>query len=154
MHLTLPFFADPRAALAEVVRVLRPGGVVSVIVTTPAVTPNVHHLFVDEVRRLAAAGGYKTLKLKNGRTGSVDGLKQLFADADMVDVTIHGDELDLDGSATEVWEVFANMYDWPLLADAARTELMEACEQHLASAAMVPCRIGIWHLTARPRANA
>lgn len=148
-HLTLPFLPDPVGALRAARDVLRPGGALSAVLATRPSTYSVYQRFGDEVRRLYAEGHYRPMPLFNGATGSVEALRELFAAAGMTDVQIEDHELVLDGSRQEVWRCLATTYDWPLLDEGGREELLRLSTQWLDAAEPIVCRFGLRHVVAR-----
>ena len=82
--------SDPRAACAEWVRVTRPGGSVNLAVLAPRAFQPQAGLLLQRVAQLV---GSSSASLPWAHLASPDVLRSLLADAGLVDVRVHSEQL-------------------------------------------------------------
>lgn len=155
-HLALMLMDDVETVLAEVRRVLKPGGRVSVVVGGGELPPDsALALFAGLMKSVQSTE--PPLMLGDMRVRSEDGLRSLFAEG-FVDVTAQSLSVLGDGSPQEVWESLITTYDADRLSPAARASLqvsfLQAVEPLRRADGSVPLRWGMRQLTATREARA
>ncbi|MBN9682352.1 MULTISPECIES: class I SAM-dependent methyltransferase [unclassified Corallococcus] len=147
-HLALMLMDDVETVLAELRRVLKPGGRVSIVVGGDLVSGNALEVFAGFMKNAAAV---PPTRLGDARVRSADGLRTLFAKG-FVDVTVRSLSVQGDGSPSEVWESLLTTYDADRLSPAAQASLKasftQAVEPLRRSDGSVPLRWGMRQLTA------
>jgi SAM-dependent methyltransferase len=129
----LMFFEDRRAAIKEMVRVLRPGGKLAVAVWNSLANTPGYAAMVELLQRLFGTEAANGLRFPFS-LGDVPTLRSLFADTDLADIRINT----LPGTAhfpsIESW-VFTDIKGWVLadkLDDAQYEQLLREAKQTLA----------------------
>ncbi|WP_375754731.1 class I SAM-dependent methyltransferase [Corallococcus exercitus] len=147
-HLALMLMDDVETVLAELRRVLKPGGRVSVVVGGDLVPGQALEVFAGLMKSAAAV---PPTRLGDARVRSVDGLRTLFAEG-FGDVTVRSLSVQGDGSPHEVWESLLTTYDADRLSPAAQASLkasfLQAVESLRRPDGSVPLRWGMRQLTA------
>lgn len=151
-HFSLPFVEDPVAALREAARVLRPNGVLSVVVGAPTREETVYQRFSARVRDLYRRGHGDPIQLVDRRTQTAKDLIQLAREAGFLDISVQEAEMILDGDEASLFGLMTTTYDWAFLDDIARAELEDHCRSLLGEAPLIRCRIGLRHLVGVRRA--
>ncbi|RKH60078.1 class I SAM-dependent methyltransferase [Corallococcus aberystwythensis] len=153
-HLALMLMDDVETVLAELRRVLKPGGRVSIVVGGDLVPGNALEVFSGLMK---SAAEVPPMRLGDPRVRSVDGLRALFAEG-FVDVTVRSLSVQGDGPPRQVWESLLTTYDADRLSPAAQASLEAAFLQAVAplrrSDGNVPLRWGMRQLTATHQARA
>ncbi|RYZ37387.1 MAG: class I SAM-dependent methyltransferase [Myxococcaceae bacterium] len=150
-HLALMLMDDVETVLAEIRRVLKPGGTVSVVVGGDMVRGDAVELFAGLLRPRIMSEAQPWLPLGAPRVRSVEGLKVLFregfADVAVQDLVVQGD-----GEPRSVWDSLRTTYDADRLSPAAQASLeaafLQAVEPLRRSDGTVSCRWGMRQLTA------
>lgn len=150
-HLAVMLMDDVEAVLAEVGRVLKPGGTVSIVVGGDLVRGDALELFLGLLKPLKAAEAHPPTPLGDPRVRSVEGLTGLFG-AGFENVEIHHLEVRSDGQPGAVWESLSTTYDADRLSPSALASLEEAflvaVEPLRLADGTIPCRWGMRQLTA------
>ncbi|GMT98262.1 class I SAM-dependent methyltransferase [Corallococcus caeni] len=150
-HLALMLMDDVETVLAELRRVLKLGGRVSIVVGGDMVPGQALEVFAGLMKPLLSAEAVPPAKLGDARVRSVEGLRTLFAEG-FADVTVRSLSVQGDGSPGEVWESLLTTYDADRLSPAAQASLqaafLQAVEPLRRSDGSVPLRWGMRQLTA------
>ncbi|RKH13637.1 class I SAM-dependent methyltransferase [Corallococcus sp. CA047B] len=153
-HLALMLMDDVETVLAEIRRVLKPGGTVSVVVGGDMVRGDAVECFAGLLRPLIMAESQPWLPLGDPRVRSVEGLKVLFREG-FVDVTVQDLVVQGDGEPRSVWDSLRTTYDADRLSPGAQASLeaafLQAVEPLRRSDGTVSCRWGMRQLTATSR---
>jgi SAM-dependent methyltransferase len=154
-HLAWMLMSDPEQVVAEIVRVLRPGGVFAAVVGGGPRLGDAFELFLDLLSPVSAAGS-PVPRLGDLRCRTEAGLAELlgprrgFVGAPRVeDFTV-----DLSSSADVVWARLSTQYALHGLPAAAREELRAsfcAEAERLADAGRVPCSMFVRRVVAHTR---
>ncbi|RKH06289.1 class I SAM-dependent methyltransferase [Corallococcus sp. CA053C] len=150
-HLALMLMDDVETVLAEIRRVLKPGGTVSVVVGGDLVRGEAFELFLGLLKPLLAAEAQPPMKLGDPRVRSEEGLKELFR-AGFTDVAVHPLVVQSDGEPRWVWDSVRTTYDADRLSASSQASLeaafLQAVEPLRRADGTVPCRWGMRQLTA------
>ncbi len=146
-HLALMLMDDVETVLAELRRVLKPGGRVSIVVGGDPVPGNALEVFAGLMKSAVAV---PPMRLGDPRVRSVNGLQELFAEG-FADVMVRSLSVQGDASPGEVWESLLTTYDADRLSPAAQASLqaafLQAVEPLRRSDGSVPLRWGMRQLT-------
>lgn len=146
-HLAFTLMSDVEQVVAEVARVLAPGGVFLAMVGGGPKVGDAFELFLDELRPIydSAREDGRVPRLGDPRARRPDGLRALFCAAtgfaagpEIRDVTVR-----LDGSFDEVWDSLATVYELYLMSEADRAALKRGFHRRVqalaARAGRIPC---------------
>ncbi|MFT2020010.1 class I SAM-dependent methyltransferase [Streptomyces sp. 796.1] len=154
-HLALMLMGEVEQVVAEVARVLVPGGVLACAIGGGAVGGEAYELFVDLLRQTVrtAPAAQHIPKLGDRRTRSREGLDGLLGPAGFAPVTWETVPIDLSGSVDEVWAAVSGVYDLgPLAPDAVaalRAAFGRAARELATPEGRVPCGFDVHVATAR-----
>ena len=148
-HMALMLMPEIEAVLAEVARVLRPGGRLLAVVGTGTREAAFYPEFLARLRAAREAEGVPPCRLGDPRTRELEGLRRL-----LLDVTGLRDFRSLDftvgtrGTPEEIWAAVGEMYDVLMLSPEGRArvreEMLEALRaRHVEADGRVPCRFGL-----------
>ncbi|RKH33233.1 class I SAM-dependent methyltransferase [Corallococcus sicarius] len=153
-HLALMLMDDVETVLAEIRRVLKPGGTVSVVVGGDLVRGEAFEVFLGLLKPLLAAEAQPPMKLGDPRVRSEEGLKELFR-AGFRDVAVHPLVVQSDGEPRLIWDSVRTTYDADRLSPSSQASLeaafLQAVEPLRRADGIVPCRWGMRQLTATLR---
>ena len=148
-HLAFMLMSDVEAVVAEVARVLEPGGAMATIVGGGPRAGDAFELFLAELQPLYAECSDRVGRLGDKRATTDDGLAELFgphtgfAGAPVIDDLY----VNLDGTVDQVWGTLSSMYQVDLLSSAARAELRTRYGAAVAAIAHddggIPCTMAI-----------
>lgn len=152
-HMALMVMDDVEVVVAELARVLRPGGTIAVVVGGGVPPTGAFAVFAELFGRRWQAGEVANpVRLGDARTFSAEGLRALFSAA-FADVTIDGDRLELGGTADAVWRNLVETYDVAMLDHDQREALRAEYDAAIAAAGYdrgaVPMSIGVLRMVAR-----
>ncbi|MGW1891594.1 class I SAM-dependent methyltransferase [Streptomyces sp. NPDC002004] len=156
-HMALMLMADVEQVVAEIARVLTPGGVLACVLGGGAVGGEAYDLFLGLARPLidALPAARRIPALGDRRTRTREGLDGLlgpagFAPADWETITV-----DLGGTPEQVWTTMSGIYDVGPLDPPALTSLREAflpaAKGLRTPDGRVPCAMNLHVVTARLR---
>jgi SAM-dependent methyltransferase len=154
-HLALMIFDDVEGVLAEVARVLRPGGTLSAVVDGDEATRGAEAVFVEQFRAVAEAERLPAPPFCDERLRTESGARAMLASVPALaaSIEVRPRELVLDDTAEALWRFFAASYAMPLLTPAGRAHLERAFCRALRPLTgpdgRAPCRVLLWHLTCR-----
>ncbi|NTX37437.1 class I SAM-dependent methyltransferase [Myxococcus sp. CA033] len=152
-HLALMLMDDVETVLAEIQRVLKPTGRVSVVVGGDLVRGEAFEVYLGLLKPLLAAEARVPMPLGDARVRSVEGLTGLFGGFTHVDIR----RLEVQGDATpeHAWESLSTTYDADRLSTAARASLkhafVQAVEPLRRTDGTIPMRWGMRQVTATGR---
>ena len=150
-HMALMLMDDAPQVLAEVRRVLRPGGVFSAVVGGGSASP-AHQIFVGLLREQRKLPQFESLRLGDRRLHSAEGIAELFAtgfDAPAVEEIV----LQWRSSPAGLWAWFGTMYDpgWLAAEDriALERSVLQALQPLCEADGRIPHRVMLRRITAR-----
>ncbi|XXT14725.1 class I SAM-dependent methyltransferase [Sorangium sp. So ce429] len=156
-HMALMLMGDPASAIAEIHRVLRPGGVFSAIVdggSAGSAPSDGFACFVESLRRTMRAAGRQPLQLVHPTFTSQQALlahlgeSAGFSDARVEELAVSRRE-----PPARLWELMLLTYDMAYLSpgevERVRRDFLDAVEALLDAEGMVGCSVGLRQLTAR-----
>ncbi|NBD12507.1 MULTISPECIES: class I SAM-dependent methyltransferase [Corallococcus] len=150
-HLALMLMDDVETVLAEIRRVLKPGGTLSIVVSGELVRGESVELFAGLLKPLLSAEASPPVPLGDPRVRSITGLRALLGEG-FVDVEAHSLAVQGDGMPHAVWESLLTTYDADRLSAAAQDSLqaafLQAVEPLRRADGSVPCRWGMRQVTA------
>ncbi|TKD11911.1 class I SAM-dependent methyltransferase [Polyangium fumosum] len=151
-HLALMLMRPVEEVLAEVRRVLRPGGTFAAVVGGRIAAPN-EDAWTMLVRRLREEP-FEGPSIGDPRTYSEEGLRELLQP--FVNVRIEPIHVDLSGTPDEVFALFRETYDVTRMVPARVSVLEEALRADwqalLRPDGMLPCSMGVRRITAATEA--
>lgn len=147
-HMAFMLMSDVERVVAELARVLEPGGLFATVVGGGPKAGDAFELFLAEFQPLYAECEDKIGRIGDRRTTTDAGLAELFcartgfAEPDIDDYYVH-----LEGSPEQVWVTLSSMYQVDLLSSGAKDELRRRYERAVAGIArpggQVPCTMAI-----------
>lgn len=150
-HMALMLMDEPANVLAELRRVLVPGGGFAAIVGARTPDCQMTEIFLEVLRSFALAPAWRQLRLGDCRWRDDDSVRDLFADFDEVRVVAVVVERRV--TPAVAWDWLAETYDPALLVDADRVELrsqfLAACRARVDGDGGFEQRIGLRLITAR-----
>ncbi|WP_432169828.1 class I SAM-dependent methyltransferase [Streptomyces sp. 1222.5] len=156
-HLALMLMGEIEQVVAEVARVLSPGGVLACVLGGGAVGGEAYERFLGLLRRTVgeAPATQRIPALGDRRTRSREGLDEVLAPAGFAAVDWETVPIDLGGPAAQVWAAVSGFYDLGPLDRAAmerlRTAFLAEVRDLTAPDGTVPCAFRIHVATARMR---
>lgn len=128
-HMALMLMSDVASVIAEIRRVLKPGGLFAAVIgINPPPSPVLAH-YIGIIRRLQREPRWQSVRIGDGRIRSEAGIAELFADG-FCEPVIDEFSVPLRLSPAALWDWLLDMYDLYLLAERererVRRELMEA----------------------------
>jgi SAM-dependent methyltransferase len=154
-HMALMLMDDLDGVLAEVRRVLDPGGVFAAVIGGPLCDDEAFSLFAGLCREAAERGAIEGISLGDRRLESLETIATLFAEHGF-DAVVEDAELICDGDLESVWSSLALTYDVAWIAGEERRELERRFREQAAELARpdgsVPFRLCARRITARASA--
>lgn len=142
-HLAIMLMDDVEAAVGEVRRVLRPGGVFAALVGGGPKVGDAFELFLDLLIPILRRVGDPVPKLGDPRCRSAEGLGELLGAGFEGPPRIEDFAVDLSGTFDAVWSTLSTIYEMHGLGASATAELREAFEAGAralsADGVTVPC---------------
>lgn len=154
-HMALMLMSEIEHVVAEVARVLAPGGVLACVVGGGAVGGEAYELFVGLLRDLIeeVPAEQRIPALGDRRTRSRRGLDEILAPAGFTAVDWETVPIDLSGPVEEVWAALSGVYDLGPLDGAAlerlRVAFFAGVREATTPQGIVPCGFKIHIATAR-----
>lgn len=155
-HMALMLMGDPASVIAEIHRVLRPGGVFSAIVDGGPAPSDGFACFVGSLRRTLRAAGRPPLQLVHPTFASSQALLAHldeaagFSDARVEELVVSRRE-----APARLWELMLLTYDMDYLSpgevERVRRDFLDAVEALRDAEGTVGCSIGLRQFTARKR---
>jgi len=153
-HLAFIHMIDPEEVVAEIARVLCPGGVFSTLLMGKprSLAPNAFALFLDHFTRIEDSVACEIPTLVDHRLRSSGGLAAFFHQRTGFDeLAIDNLEVSLDGSPEEIWHSLSGIYEgrygrrtrWPPCL-CASSPVSSRCARPMA-----PCRV-LWPSSSSP----
>jgi SAM-dependent methyltransferase len=146
-HLALMLMEDVERVLAELRRVLKPGGTVSFVVNGDMARGDAMEVFVGLLRPLLASEAVPPAPLGDARVRTVEGLQALLGGAGFMDLRLHPLSIQGDGEPRTVWEALRMTYDVDRLSPAALKSLeasfLQAVEPLRRADGCIPLRWGM-----------
>ncbi|XYH92943.1 class I SAM-dependent methyltransferase [Sorangium sp. So ce1128] len=153
-HMALMLMGDPASVIAEIHRVLRPGGVFSAIVDGGPAPSDGFACFVESLRRTLRAAGRQPLQLVHPTFTSQQALLAHlgeaagFSEARVDELAVSRRE-----PPARLWELMLLTYDMAYLSpgevERVRRDFLEAVEALRDAEGMVGCSVGLRQFTAR-----
>lgn len=149
-HLALMLMDDAEKVLAELRRVLKPTGRVSVVIGGELVKGEAFEVYLGLLKPMLAREARPPLPLGDARFRSVEGLKELFSG--FTDVELRKLEVQADGTPEQAWESLSTTYDADRLSASAKATLqqafLQAVEPLRRTDGTIPLRWGMRQVTA------
>lgn len=148
-HMSLMLMEDIERVVAEIGRVLTPGGVVALVVSDGSWPAGAGRIFKRLVREAVARFGGACPALGDNRTRSSAGLMALFDHATgfKSHTAPRSLKLNLDAGIDQVWESLSLMYNFEALEESARDyvreRFFETAEADLNAAGQLPYRASL-----------
>jgi SAM-dependent methyltransferase len=147
-HMAFMLMSDVERVVAEIGRVLEPGGELVTVVGGGPKAGDAFELFLAEFQVLYATCTDRVGRIGDKRTSTDDGLAELFGPATGFSApTIEDLYVHLDGTLEQVWVTLSSMYQIDLLSPEAKVELRERYETAVAPIARadgeIPCTMAI-----------
>lgn len=130
-HMALMLMDDAPRVLAEMRRILKPGGIFCAVVGGGAAASPAHEVFVCLLRQYRKLPEFESLRLGDRRLNTPEGIAELFQPSlgrPVVDEIVLQRRLGPAG----LWDWFAAMYDLAWLNPADREEIGQRCARELA----------------------
>lgn len=156
-HMALMLMGDIERVIAEVARVLSPGGVLACVVGGGAVGGEVYEVFLGLLRSVIGTvpAAQRIPALGDRRTRSRDGLDSILRPAGFEPADWETVPIDLSGPAEQVWAAVSGIYDVGPLDPSTVASLREAFFNEVEARAMpnghIPCGMKVHVTTARLR---
>lgn len=153
-HLTLMLMSPIEAVLAELCRVLEPGGSVTAIVGGGPRAGDAFEIFLEELQPLYSAAR-PIPSLGDRRTRRDEGILELFSPSSGFAgrPTIDDFYLDLSGDFDMVWESLSTLYNLFVLDEPStailRARFRERCKEIMVAGSLIPCTMALRKIAAR-----
>lgn len=140
-HLALSVLDEPAPAIAEIARVLAPGGRLAIVTGGGPANDDALAWFLDLLAPELARSAMKPPRLGDKRTRHAAGLDELLAPRGFAPVAWRSHVIDLGGSWDDVWVTLSTLYELAYLDPAPMRDALRA----RVPAGRVPCtmRIGL-----------
>jgi len=142
-HLAWMLMDDIGQVVAEVARVLRPGGVFAAVVGGGPKVGDSFELFLDLLTPIVRRQGIRVPRMGDPRCRSEAGLRSLLApSAGFATLQIEDFAVDLSGSFPQVWRSLSTVYERHALSPVALGQLratFESAATGMATDGVVPC---------------
>lgn len=153
-HLSLMVMSELDAVVAEMARVLAPGGCFAAILPGHAAPEGAMAIFCELFDEAYNNQKTHAPSLGDERVWSTDGLSQLFSPENSFGaLEIINLDLRLDGTVTEVWNCLSTRYEAYVMLPRDRAEIRKRFTKKVENLAMpdgtLPCSMPLLHLTAR-----
>jgi SAM-dependent methyltransferase len=155
-HLAFIHMVNPEDVVAEIARVLCPGGVFSTLLIgqSRSLAPDAFALFLDHFTRIEDSVGCDLPDLVDHRLCSFGGWAGLFHQrTGFGELAIDNLEVSLDGSVEEVWHSLSGIYEGAVWSadevEALRMRFFAGVESLRRADGTVPCRLAFQQLTCR-----
>lgn len=156
-HMALMLMGEVEQVVAEVARVLRPGGTLACVIGGGAVGGEAYELFMGLLRSAirTAPAGQRIPALGDRRTRSREGLDSVLAPAGFTPVDWETVPIDLSGLVEPVWDALSGVYDvGPLdatIVESLRADFLAEAKKLAAPDGGVPCGMNVHLVTATLR---
>ncbi|MDC0766237.1 class I SAM-dependent methyltransferase [Streptomyces sp. HD] len=156
-HMALMLMGDIEQVVAEIARVLSPGGTLACVLGGGAVGGEAYELFIGLLRGTiqAAPASQRIPSLGDSRTRSREGLDELLGPAGFTAVDWETVPIDLSGPVDQVWAALSGVYDLGPLDETTverlRTAFFAEVRDMTTPEGLVPCAFTIYLATARVR---
>jgi SAM-dependent methyltransferase len=151
-HMALMLMDDAPQVLAEVRRVLQPGGVFSAVVGGGSASP-AHQVFVGLLREQRRLPQFESLRLGDRRLHSAEGIDELFAASGFEPPAVEEIVLQWRSPPAGLWSWFDKMYDpgWLAAQDriALERSVLQALQPLCEADGRIPHRVMLRRITAR-----
>jgi SAM-dependent methyltransferase/ketosteroid isomerase-like protein len=151
-HMALMLMDDAETVLAEVRRVLKPGGTLAAVVGAGPLPSLAFDTYVELFSRYPRSEAGSAVRLGDRRFGSPEGIAGLLAGL-FTDLTVEELQIERRLAPQALWEWFAGMYDLYLLGEEDRRRIQQAYLVALAPTCeadgKVPCNQALRCIVAR-----